>query len=290
MEFDRNPQMTLFADKVAVKDFVASKIGSKCLINTIGIFDSLQGLVRDDFPRNFVVKANHGSGALVICWEGAHRGATLPHDISNIFWEKYLIHPDDLNWEDLINLSNKWMTLNYSGPRGVLEWAYQDISPKILVETVITESGVIPSDYKLFMIAGKCEFIQVDTSRYEEHRRNLFLPDWEKCEATIVIPEYDGELLPPVSLSQMLELSSIIAKDLDFIRIDWYNSDEGLKFGELTNYPGGGAEEITPVTQSIKWARNWKQKYCPEEFSGIALSNRHTFSFIFNNHGSGLKQ
>jgi len=174
MEYNRNPSMTLFADKVAVKDFVKTKIGSECLVETIGIFDSLEGLNRDAFPRNFVVKANHGSGAIVICWEGAPRGSKLPHDLSNIFWERYFIHPDDLSWQDLVNLSNKWMTLNYSRFHGTLEWAYQDIPPQILIEAVITEGGMIPSDYKLFMIAGECEFIQVDTGRYQDHRRNLF--------------------------------------------------------------------------------------------------------------------
>lgn len=272
MEYDRNPQMTLFADKVAVKDFVTSKIGSECLVETIGIFDSLEGLDRDAFPRNFVVKANHGSGAIVICWEGAPHGSKLPHDLSNIFWERYLIHPDDLNWQDLVNLSNKWMMLNYSRFHPTFEWAYQDISPKILIEKVITAGGLIPSDYKLFMIAGECEFIQVDTGRYQDHRRNLFLPSWEKCEATFVYPQYEGEQFPPASLSQMLELSSILAMDIDFIRIDWYDSDKGLKFGELTNYPEGGSADITPVTQSIQWARKWKQVYFPNESSTFNLS------------------
>jgi hypothetical protein len=197
---------------------------------------------------------------------------TTVQERSNIFWERYFIHPDDLNWQDLVNLSNKWMKLNYSRFHGILEWAYQDIPPQILIEAVITKGGAIPSDYKLFMIAGKCEFIQVDTGRYQDHRRNLFFPNWEKCEATIVYPQYDGELNRPTSLSQMLELSSVLAIDIDFIRIDWYDTDEGLKFGELTNYPGGGSEEIMPVTQSIEWARKWKQVYFPNESPTFNLS------------------
>ena len=137
---------------------------------------------------------------------------------------------------------------------------------------LLTEDGKIPSDYKLFMIGGECEFIQVDSARYEDHRRNLFLPNWQKCEATFKYPEYDGALLPPASLSQMLELSSVLAMGIDFIRIDWYDSDQGLKFGELTNYPEGGSADITPVTQSIQWARKWKQAYFPKEDSTFNLN------------------
>jgi len=87
-----------------------------------------------------------------------------------------------------------------------------------------------------------------------------------------VYPQFDGELIRPASLSQMLELSSVLAMDIDFIRIDWYDADEGLKFGEITNYPGGGTEEIMPVSQSIEWAKKWKQVYLPNESSKFNLS------------------
>lgn len=270
MEFDRNPAMKIFADKVAVRDFVSTNIGDKFLIDCYGIFNSLSGIDREVFPRNFVVKANHGSGAVVICWEGAPRGVRLPKDITHIYWEKFLIHPDDLVWQDLIPLSDKWMKLNYAHRWDRLEWAYQDIPPQIIVEAVLTHDGNIPSDLKFFMIGGQCKFIQVDAGRFSELRRNLYNPDWTLSDATLGFPPINKEIPSPASLELMLQLSSKLSAEIDFIRIGWYESDQGLKFDEFTNYPGAGSKDVSPREQSIEWAKNWKQSYGPSETTAKA--------------------
>ena len=265
MDFDRNPEMTIFADKVAVRDYVSTNIGREFLTDSYGIYNSLSGIDREAFPRNFVVKANHGSGAVVICWEGAPRGVQLPTDISHIYWEKFLIHPDDLVWQDLIRLSDKWMKLNYSHFWDRLERAYQNIPPQILIEALLTQNGNIPLDFKCFMIGGECKFIQVDAGRFSEHKRSLYYPDWTLCDATFGYPQIEIEVTPPASLKLMLQLSSKLSAGIDFIRIDWYESDQGLKFGELTNYPEAGSKDVSPREQSIEWAKGWEQIYGPSE-------------------------
>ena len=265
MDFDRNPMMTIFADKVAVRDFVTTNIGREFLTDCYGILSSLSGVDRNTFPRNFVAKANHGSGGVVICWEGAPRGIQLPKDLTYIYWEKFIIHPDDLVWQDLISLADKWMTLNYSHFWDRLEWAYQEISPQIIIEAVLTQNGNIPSDFKLFMIGGECQFIQLDTGRFSEHKRNLYSPDWVLCDATFGYSPIEIDVPPPASLDLMLKLSSNLSAGIDFIRIDWYESDQGLKFGEMTNYPDAGSKDVSPRQQSIEWAKNWEQSYGPNQ-------------------------
>jgi hypothetical protein len=63
----------------------------------------------------------------------------------------------------------------------------------------------------------------------------------------------------------MLKLSSNLSAGIDFIRIDWYESDQGLKFGEMTNYPDAGSKDVSPRQQSIEWAKNWEQSYGPNQ-------------------------
>jgi hypothetical protein len=185
MVFDRNPILTLLADKVAVRKYVKERIGSEYLTKSYGEYKSISDLTRSSFPKNFVLKSNHGSGASVICWEGAPRGGGIPSIGRVRIWDKYLIHPDDLVWGRLVNLSSRWMKTNYYWEMGRFpEWAYQDIEPQIFSEEVLTHNLQIPEDYKFFMVNGECIFIQVDVSRFDKHKRDLYSPDWDLLSAS----------------------------------------------------------------------------------------------------------
>ena len=259
---DRNPALKIYTDKIRVRNFVTEKIGDGYLTQSYGKHKSLKNLERESLPLNFVVKANHGSGALVICWEGAPRNNKLPKDLSAITWQRFLIHPDDLDWIDLVNLTDKWMTLDYFWFKGKFpEWAYTDIDPCLLIEEVLTQNGELAEDYKFFMFNGTCEFIQVDITKFSQHKRNFYRPDWATIDATIIYPTSHVVQKPPELLGEMLEISSRISAGMDFIRVDLYDSDQGIKFGELTNYPGCGTKTMRPRKTSENLARNWKQDY-----------------------------
>jgi len=262
MARDRNPILTLFADKVAVRKYVRERIGSEYLTVSYGEFKSISELTRQSFPRNFVLKSNHGSGASVICWEGAPRGGGIPSKASAAIWDKHLIHPDDLVWEHLINLSSRWMKTNYYWAMGKFpEWAYKEIEPQILSEEVLTHNSQIPEDYKFFMVNGECIFIQVDVSRYDEHKRDLYSPNWDLLNASFLYPKSGSKTDRPSELTEMINIAKILAAGLDFIRVDLYRTDSGIKFGELTNYPEGGTADIQPKELSINFAKNWVQNY-----------------------------
>ena len=262
MAFDRNPMMMIYADKVKVREFVRQRVGEKYLTISFGEFLSLKSLNRSTLPKNFVLKSNHGSGGSVICWEGAPRGTKISKNLSNVAWEKHLIHPDDLDWQDLVNLSNKWMRLNfYWTPGRFPEWAYKGIKPMILAEELLLENNDLPSDYKFHMIDGKCAFIQVDVARYGHHQRNLYSEDWKLLNARTSHPPVSDFLPSPSSLSEMLKVAQEISKGIDFIRVDLYAISGRVIFGEMTNYPNGGLVEIWPKSLNIKLAKNWVQNY-----------------------------
>ena len=262
MAFDKDPMQTLYADKVKVREFVKERVGLKYLTDSFGEYASIRGLERNSFPKNFVLKSNHGSGASVICWEGAPRGTMLPANDSSRIWDKYLIHPDDLVWEHLVNLSTNWMKANYYWEVGRFpEWAYKNIKPQILAEEVLISNGEIPEDYKFFMVDGECVFIQVDFSRFTEHKRDLYSPNWELLSATFLFPASGLHLKRPILLTEMLNVAKNLSLGVDFIRVDLYCTDKGIKFGELTNYPEGGVADIKPNEVSVGYAKNWFQTY-----------------------------
>jgi hypothetical protein len=242
MAYDRNPLLTTFADKVAVRDYVAEKVGPEILSHKLGVFSTLESVRREDLPRNFVLKANHGSGASIICWEQAPRGTVLhvPTD-SRPTWERFLIHPDDLDWDAVVRLSSRWMRQNYYWRLGKFpEWAYKNIAPQLLVEEVLIHNGGLPEDYRFYMVGGVCKLIQVDGSRFTEHERELYTPDWKRIsEETGQVVEIEGRA--PRLLGQMLEIAAALSTEVDFVRVDLYQTDKGVVFGELSNYPEGGS-------------------------------------------------
>lgn len=259
MAFDRDSMQTLYADKVKVREFVKERVGLKYLTASFGEFSSIEGLDRNSFPRNFVMKSNHGSGASVICWEGVSRGFVIPVKDSSRVWEVHLIHPDDLVWEKLVKLSNSWMKANFYWEAGRFpEWAYRNIEPQILVEEVLTHNGNIPEDYKFFMINGECIFVQV---RHAVNQRDLYSPGWDLMDAKFLYPASGLRPERPIQLTEMLSLAKSLAKNIDFVRVDLYITDNGIKFGELTNYPDGGLADIRPKKLSIELAKKWIQNY-----------------------------
>ncbi len=259
MAFDRDPLLSLYADKVLVREFVKERVGSKYLTSSFGVFQSIESLERSSFPKNFVLKSNHGSGASVICWEGAPRGVMLPKNDASRIWEVYVIHPDDLVWEQLVKLSNSWMKANFYWEVGRFpEWAYKDIQPQILMEEVLTHNGKIPEDYKFFIVNGECEFIQV---RHALKKRDLYSPNWDLLDASFLYPSSGLRPERPIQLSEMMNIAKSLAAGTDFIRVDLYITDKGIKFGELTNYPDGGLADIRPKKLSVEFAKNWIQNY-----------------------------
>ena len=262
MSLNRNEMLSIYADKVRVRDFVQARVGERYLTQSFGTYATLQGVTRESFPRNFVLKANHGSGASVICWDGAPRGRSIPAKLPKETWKLYLIHPDDLDWHACVNLADKWMGQNFYWDFGHFpEWCYKNIPPQLLVEEVLVHDGELPEDYKFFMFDGQCKFLQVDTSRFTGHHRNLFTPAWTPIDAKYFKPALKETLPPPKHLEEMLVVAQALSKGIDFIRVDLYETDEGVKFGELTNYPGGGLQEIEPKSLSIEWAKEWHQNY-----------------------------
>jgi hypothetical protein len=270
MAFDRDLRLSMYADKVRAKEHVKDLAGDKYLIKNLLVTNSLRGYSQEDLPRSFVVKANHGSGALVLVWEGAKRGERLPTKLGRENWERFSIHPDDLDWEALLNLSDLWMTQNYYHHYGIYpEWAYLNIDPRIIVEElVVTELGIIPTDYKFTMFHGKCDYIAVISGGHAQDQLvNLLDPEWNDWTAESNYKNYPKNLAKPKHLREMIELAETLSAGIDFIRVDLYETSDGVKFGELTNYPSAG--NLAWATEQIDQAlgRRYQLSFPPNKSS-----------------------
>lgn len=215
--YDRRPEYVTYADKYRVREYIAGTIGGQYLIPLIGAYQNAKEIPWTQLPDRFVLKCNHASGTNIICKDKAGL------DIAAT--EKKL---------------NKWLRKNaYWGAR---EWCYKDIKPCIVCEEFIeTQDGNTPDDYKFMCFNGIPRLIQVHHDRYGNHTLDYYTPDWERANLKRIDANTSEKAVPrPENLEEMLSVAKTLSKDMYYARIDLYNVDGKVFFGEITLYPTGG--------------------------------------------------
>lgn len=216
---DHNPDYTIMVDKYAVREYISKKIGSKYLIPLIGSYDNFNQIDINKLPDKFVIKCNHDSGGVFIC--------------------------DDKEKFDFKEAKKK---IEYKLKRNYFysgrEWPYKNVIPKIVVEEYIGKDII---DYKVMCFNGKPEIIFTCSERHSEGLKVTFFDlDWNRLPFSRHYPSSTKSIAKPQNLMTMIELSKKLAKDIPFVRVDWYEENGNLYFGELTFYPGSGLEEFNP--------------------------------------------
>ena len=252
MSVDRRPILTTFADKVAVREYVAGTAGLDLLPQCYAIVEKPERLDRSTLPREFVVKASHGCGGVWLITEQAPLDS--PHPQLGTGWAHLITHPDRLDWGLLVAICREWLALNYG--RSSLEWAYVNIPPRILVEEFL--GPTVPDDYKVYVFHGVPRLVQVNTARFGDARCDYYTPGWEPVDLTSDYPRSGRALARPAALDRMLMVASRLAQGLDFLRVDLYHIAGRVVFGELTNYPGAGRIHYVPRSVDVEMGRWWK--------------------------------
>lgn len=224
------PDLRRFVDKIAVKDFVRKRVGKQYLIPTLYAGPSLP-LVRD-WRLPFVIKTSHGSGG-------------------NIFVR------DDPDWPRIEQQIAAFLAFDYSLASD--ETFYSDIPPRVLVEPLMGDGDTLPVDYKFFTFGGVPTVIQVDTDRERHHKRAFFDTDWNRLQIRCLYPDEPGIIERPGKLDEMLRIAAVLGKDFPFVRVDLYEIDGDVFFGELTFCPEAGMARIEPASVDLEWGRLWGQ-------------------------------
>ena len=222
--YDRNLLMVDLADKYKVRNYIKKKIGSKYLNSLLGVYTSYSKFYNDldNLPNNFILKANHGSG-----------------------WNEF-INKSTINHKRIKKKIDYWLESNYYYKGR--EWCYKNIKPLIICEKLIqniSNNEKAPNDYKFFCFHGTPMFIQVDINRFNIHQRNLYDTHWNLIPAQLAFSKAKDSLEAPKNLNKMIELATILSKDFNFVRIDFYD-EKKIIFGEFTFYPGNGFEKFSP--------------------------------------------
>ena len=233
--YDRNPEYTKMVDKYEVKNYIASIIGDEYVIPTLGVWTRFDDIDFEKLPNRFVLKCTHNSGGVIIC-----------ADKTNL---------------DLVAAKKeieKHLRKNYY-VRG-REWPYKNVKPRIIAEKYIGPSGLINGnfpleDYKFMCFHGKvkCSFVCSDRSNDDELKVTFFDREWKKMPFERKYPASQEEIPKPLNYKKMILLSEKIAQNLTFARVDFYEFNGKVYFGEITLYPGSGLEKFSPFEWDYKF-------------------------------------
>ena len=217
--YDHNPLYTTLVDKYAVKEYVAQEIGAEYIIPLIATWESPIDINWEALPNQFVVKTNHDGGGhgIVICKD------------KSVFSSRKAI--DELN--------HSYSRSSYLVGR---EWPYKNVQKKIFAEQYIADSNGELRDYKFFCFNGKVRCFKIDFNRQTYHQANYYdsqchlLPYGEAAYP----PDFNISLQIPSNIRKMFSLAEKLADGIPFVRVDFYNVNGKIYFGEITFFPAGG--------------------------------------------------
>lgn len=232
--YDRNPEYIRMVDKCAVKEYVAGKIGEEYIIPTLGVWDRFDEIDFESLPDQFVLKCTHDSGSTVICKSKA-----------------------EFDYKAARKKMNKLLKRNYFWTGR--EWPYKNVKPRILAEAYIedTSSGHGLRDYKIFVFDGKAEFFYVTSDRGLESDTRIDLYDLEMnklpCKWGYECSDY--AFIPPDGFNDMIRLAERLGEGIPQVRIDMYNIEGQIFFGEMTFFPWAGMMPFDPEEWDMRFGQ-----------------------------------
>ena len=228
MVHDHNPKYKVLVDKFEVKKYIAQLIGEEYVIPLLAVGERFEDIDFDSLPNQFVVKCNHDSGGIVICKDKSQ-----------------------FDYEAAKNLINSHLDKEFY--RITREWPYRDIKRKVIVEKYMedqnNESGGELRDYKFYCFNGEPKFLYLSQglTNHETAKINYVSLEWEKEE--FYREDYKQfDVLPgkPTNFEKMIDLAKVLSQGFPFVRVDIYEINQKIYFGEMTLYPGAGITEFFP--------------------------------------------
>lgn len=225
--FDRNPLYTQLVDKYAVREYVKEAIGEEYLIPLLGVYDHPDDIDFNSLPDQFVLKCNHNSGlGMCICKD-----------------------KNKLDIEKVKNELNKGLKQDYY--LTCREWPYKDVPRKIICEKFMQDSKQSDLiDYKIMCFNGEPKYTYVCSDRFTDDglKITFFDNDWNVVNIRRKNKKTDTSIKKPVKFDDMLVIARKLSKGIPFSRIDLYEINGRVYFGEITFFPASGFSEFEPET------------------------------------------
>lgn len=225
-----NTDQTLAArctDKWAVREYVSEKGLEGLLVPAYGPWKRAEDIEVETLPHAFALKATHGCEM------------------------NYLVPDRDaLDVDDMLAHARKWLAEDY--PRACVEPHYKLIPHRLYAEDFIGGMDEIV-DYKFHCVNGEPRFVLTCSERDKELKLNLYDLDWNPIKGLKGPMKNNKQVAKPQLLDEMLEVARKLSSDFDFVRVDLYETDSKIMFGELTFSPACGVMDYYTDDFIGKW-------------------------------------
>lgn len=229
---DRKPIYHQLVDKCEVKPIISSIIGEEYIIKTLGVWDRYEDIEWEKLPNQFVLKCTHDSASIVVCKD------------------KCTFNPSKYAWKynevfmkrDYYHFENK-------------QWVYKGLKPRIIAEEYIEDDKYDSlADYKLYCFNGVARGVYVTVNRFTNISVSMYDMDWNLMPFEHIHPNMGDKIAKPTQLALMKELAEKVAHYIDnpYVRVDFYETNGKVYFGEVTFYPEGGMCYFKPEEWDYK--------------------------------------
>lgn len=229
---DRRSEYTRMVDKIEVKKYVASVIGDEYIIPTLKMYDSVNQVNFDELPKQFVIKCTHDSGSVIVCKD-----------------------KDKLNKKKALEKLNKGLKQNFYYQ--TREYPYRSVKPRLIAEQYMEdESGYELKDYKIFCFNGqpKMSFVASDRQKEgEDTKFDFYDLEWNHIPVTNGHPCSKNGIPKPKNYEKMLEIAAKLSEGIPHVRVDLYNINGKIYFGELTFFHWSGFMPYEPDEWDYKF-------------------------------------
>lgn len=233
--FDFNPAFPILCDKIAVREFIASRVGEDYLVPLLWAGAPAE-IPFDRIAPPFVLKSTHASGHVIMVGPG-----------------------DSLDCGAIRACAKKWLGMNYGVARE--EPGYEPVPPCLIIEQLVTTAGGDkPEEVRLFVFDGRVAVINTVFTQDGKVRNGAFhTPEWTRLNWHFTRP-VDRAFPKPPRLTDMIELAERLGEGLDHVRVDIYDCGDRLWIGELTLYSWSGLASFNPDEADLELGAHWRRQ------------------------------
>lgn len=225
---EHHEEYTRLVDKVQAKDYVAGIIGESHIIPTLGVWERFDDIDFDKLPQRFVLKCSHDSQGIVICR-----------------------NKSQLDIDAARRKINRCLKRNYYYCGR--EYPYRHVPKRILAEQfLVDESGTELKDYKFFCFDGEVKMLYVASERGKATKFDFFDLEFNHLPFRQSYPTSRKKLVKPENFDQMIDIARRLSQGFRHVRVDLYNVNGKIYFGELTFFNNAGLLPFQPHEWDVK--------------------------------------
>ena len=211
--YNNNSKVSTLSDKYEVREYVKEKGCSEILNELYNVYDTVEQINFEQLPEKFALKCTHGCAYNVICK-----------------------NKEELNIDDTKKKLNSWLNEKYGYTTQELH--YTKIKPRIIAEKYLCDKNdKMPLDYKIYCFNGKARCILVCSERDEKLKLSYYDLNWNRINFEKKNWSSTKDIERTKNLEQMIKYAEILSEGFPFVRVDLYNDNGKIIFGELTFTP-----------------------------------------------------